>query len=126
MALFSLGCFWAPAEDFGKLPGVSAVTVGYAGGPASYDRLLLREGGVENAPNMSALNIQEIVDVRLHYDMERILARRDDEDASLFIQADEEIQQQLLMNPMNFQSAEAFAASIREIGTNKMIKVQLD
>ena len=63
---------------------------------------LQTEFGVENAPNMSALNIQEIVDVRMHYDMEKILSRRDDEDASLFLQADEEIQQQLLMNPMNF------------------------
>jgi peptide methionine sulfoxide reductase MsrA len=36
VALFSLGCFWAPSEDFKRVPGVLEVSVGYAGGPSSY------------------------------------------------------------------------------------------
>lgn len=84
--------------------------------------------GAFNAPDLSALNIQEVADINTRVDMARMLSSNQisvDDNPAIYNSVDKEIQENLLMNPMHNLSLNGFIAMAKEIETNKVLEVQL-
>ena len=70
VALFGMGCFWAPSEALASIPGIVDVTVGYAGGASSFARVFNLSDAGEKRPNYDSVCAGDgsVETVRVSYD----------------------------------------------------------